>query len=193
MANEIPHGQRPLDADLETELAKTFSCFSTFPLGETSYDVTVPVFGDRPTFSAKSYADGDIEGLLWLNKSDDAQETTEVGVSVRGENTAFGLPLTQYGDTLSIPSELQTLKFAGYSLEFQNRVPQDVIGRTKDGEKIRVTDIGCSVFPGERLSENHYFYYVMRFILGKVRAEKEGRHVSPEGIVGRITIAEGQK
>ncbi len=193
MANELPHGERPLDADLPTEISKTLACFNKFPFGETSYEVTVPVYGDRPTFSAKSYADGAIDGLLWLRKSGDAQDTTEVGVTARDEYATFGLPLTQYGDTLKIPSDLETLKFAGYSLMFQNKLPQDVMGHTRDGEKVRVPDIGCSVFPGERLSENHYFYYVMRYILGKVSMEKVGRHVSPEGIIGRVAITEGQK
>ena len=184
--NELPHGERPLDANLQTELGKTLACFDRFPGGTTSYDLTIPVYGDRPTFSAKEYADGEVGGTLTLCKTGDDQKTLSVGVMVHDPSKPLGLPVTKYGDTLVIPTELQALKFGALFISFRNNEPLAVVGTTPDGVSGAIPDIGYSVFPGERLSDNHYFYYVMRFILGKVSKVKSGLHISPDGTISRL-------
>ena len=188
MANELPHGERPLDANLPTEIGKTLRCFEAFPYGSVTYDLTVPVYGDRPTFSAIGYADGEIGGTLALYKSGDEHETVAVGVAVHDPNKLLGLPVTKYGTTVDLSPELQALKFGALFITFSDNEPRAIVGRTPDGIDTFLPDIGCSVFPGERLSENHYFYYVMRFILGKVSKVKSGLHISSDGMLNRFPV-----
>ena len=191
--NELPHGERPMDADLPTELSKTLACFDKFPEGTVSYNLTIPVYGNRPTFSAIEYSDGTVGGTLALYKSGDENKTLAVGVTTHDPNKLLGLPVTRYGDTLIIPSELQALKFGALFMTFCNDEPMAVVGIDPNGESDDIPDIGCSVFPGERLSDNHYFYYVMRFILSKVSVVKAGLHISTDGIINRFPIMAEQE
>ena len=188
MANEISHGERPLDANLPTELAKTFACFDRFPLGTSIYMVSIPTHGDRPTFSAIDYADSATGGIIALYRSGDMHDATSVRVAVNRSSEPMGLPVTRYGESLELADDLQSLKFMDYTLAFRDKQPTTIVGSRAGGSSMIVPDIGCTVFPGERLSENHYFYYVMRFILGKVSKAKPGLHVSLNGIVSSLDM-----